>query len=35
MLLEKQKETKFSTSYDKEPYTVIERHGDQIKLKSS
>ena len=35
VLLEKQKETKLSTSYEKEPYKVIERHGDQIKLKSS
>ena len=35
VLLEKRKETKLSTSYEKEPYKVIERHGDQIKLKSS
>ena len=35
MLLEKQKETKLSTNYEKEPYQVVERHGDQIKLKSS
>ena len=35
VLLEKRKETKPSTSYEKEPYKVIERHGDQIKLKSS
>ena len=33
VLLEKRKETKLSTSYEKEPYKVIERHGDQIKLK--
>ena len=35
VLLEKPKETKLSTNYEKEPYKVIERHGDQIKLKSS
>ena len=35
VLLQKRKETKLSTSYEKEPYKVIERHGDQIKLKSS
>ena len=35
MLLEKRKETKLSASYEKVPYKVIERHGDQIKLKSS
>ena len=32
VFLEKWKETKLSTSYEKEPYKVIERHGDQIKL---
>ena len=35
VLLEKRKETKLSTNYEKEPYQVVERHGDQIKLKSS
>ena len=35
VLLEKRKEPKLSTSYEKEPYKVIERHGDQIKLKLS
>ena len=32
VLREKRKETKLSTSYEKEPYQVIERHRDQIKL---
>ena len=35
VLLEKRKETKLSTNYEKEPYKVLERHGDQIELKSS
>ena len=35
LAIEKRKETKLSTSYEKEPYNAIERHGDQIKLKSS
>ena len=35
VLHEKQKETKLSKNYEKEPYKVVERHGDQIKLKSS
>ena len=35
VLLEKRKETKLSTNYEKEPYQVVEHHGDQIKLKSS
>ena len=35
MLLEKWNETKLSKNYEKEPYQVVERHGDQIKLKSS
>lgn len=35
VLLEKWNETKLSKNYEKEPYQVVERHGDQIKLKSS
>ena len=35
VLLEKRKKTKLSTNYEKELYKVIQRHGDQIKLKSS
>ena len=30
VLPEKRKESKLSTCYKKEPYLVIERHGDQI-----
>ena len=34
MLLEKRKENKLSSRYEKEPYQVTARHGDQVQLKS-
>ena len=34
MLLEKRKENKLSPHYEKAPYQVTARHGDQIQLKS-
>ena len=34
MLLEKEKENKLSSHYEKEPYQVTARYGDQVQLKS-
>ena len=34
VLLEKRKENKLSPHYEKEPYQVTARHGDQVQLKS-
>ena len=34
VLLEKRKENKLSPRYEKEPYQVTARHGDQVQLKS-
>ena len=34
MLLEKRKENKLSPRFEKEPYQVTARHGDQVQLKS-
>ena len=34
MLLEKRKENKLSPNYEKEPYQVTARYGDQVQLKS-
>ena len=34
VLLEKRKEDKLSPHYEKEPYQVMARHGDQVQLKS-
>ena len=34
VLLEKRKENKLSLRYEKEPYQVTARHGDQVQLKS-
>ena len=34
VLLEKRKENKLSPHYEKEPYQVTARHGDQVHLKS-
>ena len=35
MLLEKRKENKLSPHYEREPYQVTARYGDQVQLKSS
>ena len=32
MLLDKNKENKLSPRYEKEPYQVMTRHGDQVQL---
>lgn len=34
VLLEKRKENKLSTAYDREPYRVLSRYGDQVILQS-
>lgn len=34
VLLAKRKENKFSTAYEREPYTVLSRYGDQVILQS-
>ena len=34
VLLEKRKENKLSPHYEKEPYQVTARNGDQVQLKS-
>ena len=34
VLLEKRKENKLSTAYEREPYTVLSRYGDQVILQS-
>lgn len=34
VLLEKRKENKLSTAYEREPYRVLSRYGDQVILQS-
>lgn len=34
VLLEKRKQNKLSTAYEREPYTALSRYGDQVILQS-